>query len=112
MAPELISQTGGGPCSDIWSLGCTVLELLIGEPPYWKLNANLALFRMVEDVHPPLVGVEGLVREFLLCCFLKVIRFFGSFYLVIYLFVGLFVCFISFFDVLFRTRKRDTPLWN
>ena len=30
MAPELISQSGGGKASDIWSVGCTVLELYTG----------------------------------------------------------------------------------
>ena len=72
MAPELISQTGGGPASDIWSLGCTILELFTGQPPYWKLNSNLALYRMVEDPHPPLPSnCSEDLQEFLFNCFLK-----------------------------------------
>ena len=74
MAPELISQTGGGCASDIWSLGCTILELFTGQPPYWKLNSNLALLRMVEDPHPPLpeAGTASqFLIQFLQNCFLK-----------------------------------------
>jgi len=73
MAPELISQTGGSIASDVWSLGCTVLELFTGQPPYWKVNQNLALLRMVEDAHPPLPEstASELLIDFLLNCFLK-----------------------------------------
>lgn len=39
---------------DIWSVGCTIIELLTGNPPYYDLLQYPALFRMVEDDHPPL----------------------------------------------------------
>jgi len=35
-------------------LGCTVIELLDGKPPYYKLQPMPALFRIVNDDHPPL----------------------------------------------------------
>uniref|UniRef100_A0A6B2LDL9 non-specific serine/threonine protein kinase n=2 Tax=Arcella intermedia TaxID=1963864 RepID=A0A6B2LDL9_9EUKA len=44
MAPEVIELTGVGAKSDVWSLGCTVLELLIGHPPYFDLSTMQALF--------------------------------------------------------------------
>ena len=54
MAPEVIELSGATTASDIWSLGCTVIELLDGRPPYHKLQPMHALFRIVNDDHPPL----------------------------------------------------------
>ena len=54
MAPEVIELTGATTASDIWSLGCTVIELLDGRPPYHQLQPMPALFRIVNDDHPPL----------------------------------------------------------
>lgn len=34
MAPEVIELKGASYASDIWSLACTVVELLTGRPPY------------------------------------------------------------------------------
>ena len=54
MAPEVIQLSGATTASDIWSLGCTVIELLEGKPPYHKLAPMPALFAIVNDDHPPL----------------------------------------------------------
>ena len=54
MAPEVIELSGATTASDIWSLGCTVIELLEGRPPYHNLQPMPALFRVVNDDHPPL----------------------------------------------------------
>ena len=35
-------------------MGCTVLELLTGKPPYWDAGTMAALFKMVDQTHPPL----------------------------------------------------------
>ncbi|KAL8835354.1 MAG: hypothetical protein Q9170_003343 [Blastenia crenularia] len=72
MAPEVIELSGATTASDIWSLGCTVIELLDGKPPYHKLQPMHALFRIVNDDHPPLPeGASPVVRDFLTQCFQK-----------------------------------------
>ncbi|TGJ82878.1 hypothetical protein E0Z10_g5874 [Xylaria hypoxylon] len=72
MAPEIIELSGATPASDIWSLGCTVIELLSGRPPYHHLQAMPALFAIVNDDHPPLPeGVSSAARDFLMQCFQK-----------------------------------------
>ena len=72
MAPEVIELSGATTASDIWSLGCTVIELLDGKPPYHKLQPMHALFRIVNDDHPPLPeGASPIVRDFLMQCFQK-----------------------------------------
>ncbi|KAI0134230.1 cell division control protein [Xylariales sp. AK1849] len=72
MAPEIIELSGASPASDIWSLGCTVIELLQGRPPYHHLQAMPALFAIVNDDHPPLPeGVTSAARDFLIQCFQK-----------------------------------------
>lgn len=72
MAPEVIELSGATTASDIWSLGCTVIELLDGKPPYHKFAPMPALFRIVNDDHPPLPeSASPLVRDFLLQCFQK-----------------------------------------
>lgn len=49
MAPEVIEQNGATTASDIWSVGCVVVELLEGKPPYGDLVPLQALFRIVQD---------------------------------------------------------------
>ncbi|KAL1406197.1 Protein kinase of the Mitotic Exit Network [Vanrija albida] len=73
MAPEIIKLSGASPASDIWSLGCTVIELLTGKPPYSGVgNSMTVLFRIVEDAMPPLpVGASADALDFLKLCFAK-----------------------------------------
>ena len=61
--------------SDIWSVGCLVVEALTGAPPYFDLQPMSALFRIVADQHPPLPGAASpLLQSFLMQCFKKVRR--------------------------------------
>ncbi|ORX54202.1 Pkinase-domain-containing protein [Piromyces finnis] len=72
MAPEVIELNGATTASDIWSVGCTTIELLSGEPPYYNLSPMSALFRIVEDEHPPIMeGISSALKDFLLQCFQK-----------------------------------------
>lgn len=38
MAPEIVQQKGHERYVDIWSLGCTVYEMLLGIPPFLGEN--------------------------------------------------------------------------
>ncbi|CAG9322016.1 CDC15_2 [Blepharisma stoltei] len=73
MAPEIVEQTGFCTTAcDIWSLGCTVIELLTGYPPYFELETMSALYRIVQDDCPPLPGnISPDLKDFLLKCFQK-----------------------------------------
>ncbi|KAG2186391.1 hypothetical protein INT43_002829, partial [Umbelopsis isabellina] len=72
MAPEIIELQGASVKSDIWSLGCTIIELYSGKPPYSDLISMSALYRIVEDDVPPLpTGISEPMRKFLLSCFQK-----------------------------------------
>ncbi|GAA6013616.1 hypothetical protein JCM11491_002727 [Sporobolomyces phaffii] len=73
MAPEVIEMKGALPASDIWSLGCTIVELIDGRPPYSDLVAMSAMFRIVEDENGPPVPKSSSpeLRAFLEKCFQK-----------------------------------------
>ncbi|KAF7767933.1 hypothetical protein Agabi119p4_7176 [Agaricus bisporus var. burnettii] len=72
MAPEVIEQSGATTASDIWSVGCLVIELLEGHPPYHDLDPMPALFRIVQDDCPPIPdGASPIVKDFLYHCFQK-----------------------------------------
>lgn len=73
MAPEIIEMSGYiSTACDIWSVGCTVIELLTGSPPYFDLNKWSALIKIVQDEHPPLpADISENCKDFLLKCFEK-----------------------------------------
>ncbi|KAG9042851.1 hypothetical protein FS837_010310 [Tulasnella sp. UAMH 9824] len=71
MGPEVIKLKGASTASDIWSLGCTVVELLTGKPPYSEIGNTLAvMFRIVEDDKAPIPDdCSETLRDFLTQCF-------------------------------------------
>ncbi|KAF1885251.1 hypothetical protein Lal_00029140 [Lupinus albus] len=72
MAPEVIEMSGVCAASDIWSVGCTVIELLTCVPPYYDLQPMPALFRIVQDEHPPIPdSLSPDITDFLHHCFQK-----------------------------------------
>ncbi|XP_010255138.1 PREDICTED: mitogen-activated protein kinase kinase kinase YODA isoform X1 [Nelumbo nucifera] len=76
MAPEVIQAMIKKDTSldlaysiDIWSLGCTVIEMLNGKPPWNELEGVGAMFQALKG-SPPIpetLSPEG--KDFLRCCF-------------------------------------------
>ncbi|KVI01776.1 mitogen-activated protein kinase kinase kinase 1-like [Cynara cardunculus var. scolymus] len=72
MAPEVVNNRknkGYGLAADIWSLGCTVLEMLTRKVPYSHLEGMQALFRIGRG-EPPCIPktLSGDARSFILKC--------------------------------------------
>ena len=51
MAPEVIDGKGYGRRSDIWSVGCTVVEMMKTVPPNHDAEPMAALFKIGSPSH-------------------------------------------------------------
>ena len=72
MAPEVVTGKGYGRRADVWSLGCTVVEMLSGCHPWPDAdNQWTAIFAIARTTTGPPVpdDASDLAREFLAHCF-------------------------------------------
>ncbi|KAE8686726.1 Mitogen-activated protein kinase kinase kinase 2 [Hibiscus syriacus] len=74
MAPEVILQTGHSFSADIWSVGCTIIEMATGKPPWSQQYQEVAALFYIGTTksHPPIpehLSFEA--KDFLLKCLQK-----------------------------------------
>ncbi|XXG49175.1 hypothetical protein AAC387_Pa02g3429 [Persea americana] len=78
MAPEVLyanmvqKDAGYDLAVDIWSLGCTVIEMFTGRPPWSEFEGAAAMFKVLRNESPPIpetLSPDG--KNFLQCCLQK-----------------------------------------
>ncbi|UJR22105.1 hypothetical protein I4U23_025170 [Adineta vaga] len=74
MSPDvvLVPPMGYGPEVDIWSVGCTVIEMATGKMPFHKvLNTGALLLKLGSERQPPDIPPElsDMIKDFLSKCF-------------------------------------------
>mmetsp|Transcript_52602 Transcript_52602/g.132284 ORF Transcript_52602/g.132284 Transcript_52602/m.132284 type:complete len:857 (-) Transcript_52602:20-2590(-) len=72
MAPEVIEMKPAVLKSDIWSLGCTLIEMVTGFPPYAELSPMQAVYAHMENPTPPIPDDVSLpLQQFLCRCLIR-----------------------------------------
>uniref|UniRef100_A0A8C1K5A4 Mitogen-activated protein kinase kinase kinase 22 n=1 Tax=Cyprinus carpio TaxID=7962 RepID=A0A8C1K5A4_CYPCA len=73
MSPEVINGEGYGRKADIWSVACTVVEMLTQKPPWAEYEAMAAIFKIATQPTKPNLpeSVSDACRDFLHQIFLE-----------------------------------------
>ncbi|KAJ3062837.1 hypothetical protein HDU98_001316 [Podochytrium sp. JEL0797] len=70
MAPEVAKGKGYSAKVDIWSVGCMVLEMLTGFPPWHKVSASIIYLLGTGNSPPIAEDLPQLAKDFLSLCFI------------------------------------------
>jgi mitogen-activated protein kinase kinase kinase len=71
MAPEVIRQKGHGSEADVWAVGCTVLEMATGKPPWSHCSGQVqVLYKIASTMELPEIPsfLSPDASEFVLLC--------------------------------------------
>jgi serine/threonine protein kinase len=75
MAPEVIRSNHHGREADVWAVGCCVIQMLTGEPPYKAFDTHIAVMFQVTkgDIESQIpASAPDAVKDFIrACCRLK-----------------------------------------
>ncbi|KAJ1487879.1 kinase-like domain-containing protein, partial [Baffinella frigidus] len=78
MSPEVIMEQKYSKKSDVWSIGCTLLQMATGNPPFSEFSNHIAaLFHITSSSEPPPVptyiseDAQAFVKE----CFIRDVKF-------------------------------------
>ncbi|TKY70546.1 Mitogen-activated protein kinase kinase kinase YODA [Spatholobus suberectus] len=78
MAPELLQAVVQKDNSsdlafavDIWSLGCTIIEMFTGKPPWSEYEGAAAMFKVMRDTPPIPEALSAEGKDFLRLCFIR-----------------------------------------
>lgn len=71
MSPESVKSSEFSRFSDIWSLGCTVIEMVTGQPPWTEYKNPISVLYYLANLNtiPPIpknISLE--LKDFLKCC--------------------------------------------
>lgn len=76
MAPEVLqavmqkdNSSGLAFAVDIWSLGCTIIEMLNGKPPWSEFEGAAAMFKVMRESPPVPETLSSEGKDFLRWCF-------------------------------------------
>ena len=71
MAPEIIKSEGATRYSDVWSIGCTIIEMFSGKPPYNDKNSPISVLNcIIKNNELPKIpeGMSDQLKDFLEKC--------------------------------------------
>ncbi|GAB5357506.1 hypothetical protein AAMO2058_000380500 [Amorphochlora amoebiformis] len=72
MAPEIVQQQNYDGKVDVWSLGCTCIEMATQHPPNYTLQADKAILKIMKDPPPKLPpGFSQEFNGFVNACLIK-----------------------------------------